>query len=137
MGRKETVEAIQKQITEGEAYQGAFSGITRPGFGLSFLIGPLSSLLTKVYVIGVTDKKLYFAKENLLGHLEALDSFDDSEISKLTMKKNMLAGYTFHFEFNNGRKLKLLVHFREEANAASFLTRELLTLLQVRFQCFS
>lgn len=135
MSRKDTLATIRQQIPENEEYHGAFSGTAQPAFAWHFLLGNFAPLLTKTYIIYITDKKLYFSKLNLLGHLEVVDGFTDFEIRQLHIKKNLLAGYTFTFEFNNGRKLKLKVFTHQRVKSECQLTPELMNSLKERFKC--
>ena len=97
---------IEKGLSPGEPLVGFFMAQRRPPIWLYLLIGPLAALSIRMYLVGVTDKRLHFHKLNLMGKVSAHDTFTFGEIKSVKFGRGLLT-VPMAYVFPRGRKLKL------------------------------
>ncbi len=111
---KELQQIFETQISKEEECIGQFAGWARPSFALRLFMGPLSSLMTKYYIVTVTNKKLYFSKKNIWsGKIDITDAFEYTEIEKATIKTGRFLS-SLKFKFMNGNTIKLQATYRKQ-----------------------
>jgi hypothetical protein len=122
---------VTNGITEDETYIGGFYSQYQPGFGKMMLFGVFAILQMRVYLAGVSDRRIYFHRLNLLNKVECCDAFSYEEIAEYRCKKGLLTWKLF-FKFDNGKKLILKSPVRKKG---FYFNEPLMKYLEEKLPC--
>ncbi|MBL4587235.1 MAG: hypothetical protein JKX84_09300 [Flavobacteriales bacterium] len=107
MKKEQAKEHIRTTFREGESLVGFFISMQRMKFWLLILLGPLIALTMRHYYVAVSDKGVHFYRLTMLGKFsDNHDFFSYAEITSIRIKKGFIQR-PLHFQFSNGRTLKL------------------------------